>query len=82
MKPLCQLRIRKRYIASKWAFIGGEPKGLSLHWNTSGRGIYLAIYHERVSSKVPFELREGDIRPLVEVNVPHGTKRIGKTQWK
>lgn len=81
MKPLCQLRIRKRHIASKWAFIAGEPKMLSLDWNTSDREIYLDVYHERVSSNIPFELREGDTRPFVNVHVLPGTKRIGKTQW-
>lgn len=85
MEALCQLRIRKRHVTSKLAVIGlrtHEPKILSLDWKTSGHGIRLDIYHKSVSSKIPFELRDGDIRPRVEVHVLSSTKRIGKTQWK
>ena len=81
-RVICQLRLRKRYLASRWAFMGAAGcKPLTLIWKTSDRRIHLEIQHVESKVKIPFEMCEPDTRPLVEICVPPYTKRIGKAQW-
>ncbi|KAL9118029.1 MAG: hypothetical protein Q9187_005429 [Circinaria calcarea] len=82
-RVLCQVRLQKRYLASRWAFMGAaECKPLTLTWKTGNRRLDLEIRLVESKIKIPFEMCEPDISPLVEVCVPPHTKRIGKAQWK
>ena len=81
--PFCQVRVRKRHIASKRAFLSAaKPKPMTLTWIVSGRRIYLDIYHAESTAKIPFEMCEDTPNPSVGVHVPPLTKRVDKTRWE
>lgn len=82
-KPVCQIRVRKQHIASKWAFMSAaEPKPFILTWKTSDRQMYLEIHHVESGKRIPFEMCESNTSPSVEVKVPLPTKLVKEAQWK